>query len=93
MSRSYKKFPIIKDRFKPKTFANRAVRRYKEVPIGKSCFFKKVFCSWDICDYRCVDCMNETEVTRRWKNDNYRYRECRTPKEALWEYKKYYLNK
>lgn len=46
MSRSYRKFPIIKDSHrrdrspvKPKDFANRAVRRYKEIPIGKSCFF------------------------------------------------------
>lgn len=104
MSRSYRKFPIIKDhtrihtqtsqnRFKPKTFANRAVRRYKEVPSGKSCFFKKIYCSWFISDYCFVDCMSETEVIRRWQNGNYRYRECCTSKEALWEWRKYYLNK
>lgn len=104
MSRSYKKFPIIKDyirnrtktsknRFKPKTFANRAVRRYKEVLTGKSCFFKKIYCSWFISDYRFIGCMSKTEVIRRWKNDNYFYRECRTPKEALWEWRKYYKNK
>ncbi len=100
MSRSYKKFPVIKDRartsknrFKPKTFANRATRHCKEVPTGKSCFFKKIYCSWFISDYRFVDCMNETEVKRQWENEKYHYRECSTYKEALWEWKKYYIRK
>ncbi|MDE6835279.1 MAG: hypothetical protein K2J39_13695, partial [Ruminococcus sp.] len=59
MSRSYRKFPVFKerartskDRFKPKTYANRAVRRYDDIPTGKSCFFKKIYCSWFIYDYR-----------------------------------------
>lgn len=100
MSRSYNKFPIIKDRartskdrFKPKTFANRAVRRYKEVPIGKSCFFKKIYCSWFISDYCFIDCMSGTEAIRQWERGDRFYSECHTPKEALWSWRKYYKNK
>lgn len=96
MSRSYKKFPVIKDRartskdrFKPKTFANRAVRRYKEVPIGKSCFFKKIYCSWDISDYRFVECPNENELKRTWANEKHLFCHCNTYKEAYWEWKQY----
>lgn len=74
MSRSYRKFPVIKDRcrtskdrFKSKTYANRAVRRYIEMPSGKSCFFKKVYCSWIISDYRFLIATDEKEFKRRWK--------------------------
>lgn len=99
MSRSYRKFPVIKDShhrekspIKAKDFANRAVRRSKEIPTGKGSY-KKIYDSYFISDYRWVGCMNETEVIRRWKNGDYYYMECRTPKEALWEWKKYYLRK
>lgn len=100
MSRSYRKFPIIKDShhrdrspIKPKDFANRAVRRYKEVPIGKSCFFKKIYCSWFISDYRFIGCMNETELKNEYEKGNRRYCNCSTYEEAMWLWKKYYINK
>ncbi|MBR0485229.1 MAG: hypothetical protein IJJ69_10700 [Oscillospiraceae bacterium] len=73
MSRSYKKFPVHKDRArtskdreKPKTYANRAVRRSNGIPEGKA-GYKKLYCSWIICDYRFYDCRNETEFKVLWK--------------------------
>lgn len=52
MSRSYKKNPIVKDGNSRKSFAkrlsNKKVRRYKGISVG--CQYKKIFCSWDICD-------------------------------------------
>ncbi len=52
MSRSYKRVPCCKDHNKgAKQYANRYVRRkYLEVPSGKA--YKKLFSSWDICDYK-----------------------------------------
>jgi len=54
MSRSYKK-PYIKDggrsKKKEKRLASKAVRNYKEdISNGKS--YKKLYCSYNICDYR-----------------------------------------
>lgn len=56
MSRSYKKHPIVKvapkDGTNEKKFANRKVRRYKQViSNGKS--YQKLYESWDIHDYVC----------------------------------------
>ncbi len=106
MSRSYKKFPIIKDRartskdrFKPKTFANRAVRRYKDIPTGKSCFFKKIFCSWNISDYRFITVPDEKEFKRLLENINpfhMRYSRIRHSddyQEELYQWKRCYILK
>ncbi|MBD5142611.1 MAG: hypothetical protein HDT22_03240 [Ruminococcus sp.] len=75
MSRSYKKFPVVKDRAstsknrqKPKTFANRTVRRSKIIPSGKA-GFKKLYCSWNICDYRFLSrYSNEKFLKKAWDN-------------------------
>ena len=52
MSRSYKHVPCCKDHTRGmKKCANRYVRRnYLVVPSGMA--YKKLFCSWNICDYR-----------------------------------------
>ena len=54
MSRSYKKFPFCKCENSCKSgkkFANKKVRRHKkEISNGRS--YKKLYESWDICDYR-----------------------------------------
>lgn len=51
MSRSFKKNPIIKDSNKwAKKYANKVVRRTRNVPDGKN--YKKAFESWDISDWR-----------------------------------------
>ncbi|MDE6036610.1 MAG: hypothetical protein K2G36_11970 [Ruminococcus sp.] len=102
MSRSYRKFPVVKDRcrtskdrFKPKTYANRAVRRYDDMPTGKSCFFKKIYCSWFISDYRFIIAPDEKEFKRRWEQ-NYSLRYIRYSdnfKEDLYQWKKYYIFK
>lgn len=60
MSRSYKKNPYCTDQSTPKgkksgismkRFANKKVR-HSDVPIRERAAFKKIFCSWDICDYK-----------------------------------------
>jgi len=56
MSRSYRKHvEISKDPGGPyrkfaKKMAKRKVRRTKDIPDGKA--YRKVYCSWEICDYR-----------------------------------------
>lgn len=52
MSRSYKKKPFFKATCRGmKRYANKAVRHYKDLPAYKSKAYKKVFQSYDICDY------------------------------------------
>lgn len=52
MSRSYKKVPCCKDYNRGmKKCANRYLRRnYLDIPSGRA--YKKLFCSYDICDYK-----------------------------------------
>jgi hypothetical protein len=54
MSRSYKKHNIVKDPSAKgmKKYANKKVRRTKNVPNGKA--YKKVFESWNISDYQWI---------------------------------------
>ena len=100
MSRSYKKSPFLKDRarvskdrFKPKTFANRAVRRYEEVPGGKS-GFKKIYCSWNISDYRFKEHQNEAELKRQWDNgDSWLHSTYKSYQKALFDWRKWYRRK
>lgn len=105
MSRSKRKYPIVKCEKSCKTgkrFANRRVRRYKGfISNGKD--YKRLYCSWDICDY--YFSIFEEDVRRKWyarqkdiKNgvrnwangSNY---ENISLEEALLEWKKTYLNK
>lgn len=67
MSRSYKKAPYYGDKKNKETkrIANKAVRNYlknfeHELPKRD---FRKVFCSWDICDYGWLQPWEEY-----WKN-------------------------
>lgn len=72
MSRSYKNTPCIRDgdscrisrRFHMKTYANRKIRRKKN--IGNYSCYRKAFDSWDIHDY--VLYMSEEELKREWNN-------------------------
>lgn len=53
MSRSVKKTTVSKDQANPwtKRQASKAVRRYSRgIPYGK--FYRKIYCSWDISDWR-----------------------------------------
>jgi len=78
MSRSFRKNPIIKDSSKwAKQHANKVVRRTQDVSGGKN--YKKVFESWDICDWRIRYTLEE--CTKR--NDS-------KPKDIVDWYVKYY---
>ena len=58
MSRSYKKYPCIKDCSKHgKRFANKRVRRTKDIPDGKA--YRKVYNPWDISDWSFSKTWNE----------------------------------
>lgn len=83
---------ICRDRspMKAKDFANRAVRRNKEIPTGKG-GYKKLYDSYFISDYRHIGYMNKTEVQKGWETDDYIYFD--TYEEALWHWKKCYLRK
>ena len=65
MSRSYKKHPYSKDRPSKgmKKFANKKVRHTKDIPNGKA--YKKVFESWDICDWRWI--WTRADAIRTWE--------------------------
>ena len=58
MSRSYKKTPAYTDTGKKfhrhaKREANVAVRHYKD-DLSNGCSYKKLFDTWNICDYKCI---------------------------------------
>jgi len=57
MSKTFRKYPSAKDYSRHRTsymkrVANKKVRKSWNIPSGRS--FKKVFCSWDIVDYKFV---------------------------------------
>lgn len=70
MSRSRKKSFILKDQPPGKRHmkrqANRRVRHAKDIPDGKS--YKRLYESWDICDYACeLDKPDEWPYAYRFK--------------------------
>ncbi len=79
MSRSYRKFPCVKDsqrhnnpvrkRQQSKTYASRLVRRKEDVPSHSA--YRKFFCSWDISDYRFI--MTERDLRRAWEEQAPQY--------------------
>ncbi len=73
MSRSYKKIPCCKDHNKGmKKCANRYVRRnYLIVPSGKA--YKKLFCSYDICDYKFLESFSSYKMWMAKNNRGIRY--------------------
>lgn len=98
MSRSYYRFYVHKDRekrgphrYRAKTLANRAVRR-SEISGGKSAF-KRVYNSWDICDYRII--MEDLKQLRvAWdKGDPFLRRCYYTLDEAERDWKTRYIRK
>ena len=97
MSRSYKKTPVLKDSsckgsaFKSgKQIANRAVRNHDDIPNGGG--YKKVYCSWNISDYRFMK--TEAELRKEWDNENsYLHETYKTYDRALFAWKKQFKNK
>jgi hypothetical protein len=71
MSRSRKKRPHVKQgsgskwKRKAKKFANKAVTRY-DAPIPPGGFYKKLFNSWDICDWNFY-IPNYKDFEKPWK--------------------------
>ena len=93
MSRSYKKIPMIKDaNSRPgKSSANRKVRRAAVIANGGG--YRKVYETWNICDYRHIE--TEEEFMAFWEKggNGYIHRHCRTRKEAHRLWLKWYRNK
>lgn len=52
MSRSYRKFHVVKDHNKgQKQLANKKIRRTNKLDSLKGGDYKKIYPTWDICDY------------------------------------------
>ena len=73
MSRSYKKEPVVKDYNRnSKKYANRKVRRiFKNCDYPNGSAYKKLYCSWDICDWRFRETYREYE--KRAKQYKFEY--------------------
>ncbi len=99
MSRSYRKFAVardrqkrIKKRWRQKTIANRAVRRCRDIP-GKQGWYRRLYESWFISDWRYVPSQDENEAVRSELTSLHPdYREDETGK-IINEWKKYYKRK
>ena len=70
MSRSFKKHPWVTDHHvksskESKKFANKAVRNKEDLPNGKA--YKKVYESWDICDYKYI--WTWKEAKKQWEEE------------------------
>lgn len=105
MSRSYKKFPLIKCETSckwGKGQANRRIRRLpitEDIPNGRA--YKNYYCSWDICDYKCIEF--KSDIIKKWyatqkdrANGVHNYTNCAdesTLEEELVLWKKSYINK
>lgn len=73
MSRSYKKTPFVKCEKsckKGKRWANKKVRACVEALSHKT--YKKLFCSWDICDYYEITSWEEYKF---WRGEDANYYE------------------
>ncbi len=64
MSRSYKKYPSCKcERSckKGQRVANKKIRHFKsDISNGRE--YKKLYCSWDICDYKFIAFTKEDQM-------------------------------
>lgn len=72
MSRSYKKNPWVTDHKAgttkdTKKFANKTVRHKKNLPSGKAAY-RKVFESWNICDYKYM--WTWEEAKKKWEESD-----------------------
>lgn len=94
MSRSYKKSPVCTDHNTPgtrwaKRQAAKAVRRYNDcIDDGKS--YRKVYCSWNICDYRFYQ--TRKQAIKEWEN-NERLQSRFSQEKILNNWEKFYRKK
>lgn len=94
MSRSYKKFPCVKDSGNSKKFAkrsaNKRVRQTNEIQSGKQ--YKKVYCSWNICDWKQVETLREYLKFADYMDVLYP-KQSKTRSELINEWKKWFRRK
>ncbi|QHW35182.1 hypothetical protein GZH47_19525 [Paenibacillus rhizovicinus] len=90
MSRSFKKTPVCKDPCSKwmKRQASKAVRRY-DADLNAGGGYRKVFCSWNLCDYRFIQ--TKQQAALEWERD-IAYRR-HTLEQALMNWHKYYRRK
>lgn len=95
MSRSVKKSPVCNDHVTPgtrllKRQASKAVRRFiGNVQNGK--WYRKLYCSWDICDYRFY--RTRQQAIHEWETSPSPRGQLLTQTEVIKEWAKYYRRK
>lgn len=101
MSRSYKHTPRSGDK-KDKFYKNYSNRKLRRIPIEEESYpkhnnYKKIICSWEICDYESVGTTFEeywNGLWRFWCNWRYRWEKSPPNKEdAYKDYCRWYLRK
>lgn len=94
MSRSYKKTPVKTDYFKEKRLkkreASKAVRRYQD-NIANGGSYRKIYCSWIICDYRIYETLNEE--LHDWATSDSPYYRNKSRIEIIHNWAKYHYRK
>lgn len=95
MSRSVKRSPVYTDHDTPgtrwcKRQASKAVRRYTdEVRNGK--WYRKLFCSWNICDYRFFKTRQQS--IHEWETSRYPRDQSLTRTEVINDWEKIFRRK
>jgi hypothetical protein len=94
MSRSYKKTPVHTDKWLGRRFtkrqASKAVRRYKDtIANGKA--YRKIYCSWNICDFWIYETLKE--VLHQWEKSDRPYYRNKSRKEIINQWAKYHYRK
>ena len=95
MSRSYKHFPVVKDQTGPdkryaKRLASKAVRRYQK-GISVGAMYRKLFCSWDINDFRFYRTL--AAAIREWETSQVPRVRAKSKKQIQNEWAKHYYRK
>ncbi|MDN9011581.1 hypothetical protein [Brevibacillus laterosporus] len=95
MSRSYKKFPIVKDKTGPgkkfaKRLASKAVRRYKD-GIRNGSMYRRIFCSWNINDLRFYKTLSE--AIHYWETSDAPIKIAQSRQQVFNEWAKHYYRK
>lgn len=94
MGKSMKKTPVCKQTSSPysrwaKRQASKAVRRFINEP-SRGCWYRKVYCSWNICDYRSYQTLREAIF--EWETDK-RWILAHSKREVIQGWSKYYKRK
>ncbi|TDF95472.1 hypothetical protein [Paenibacillus piri] len=95
MSNSVKKSPVSTDHRTPgtrwsKRQASKTVRRFTgDVQNGK--WYRKLFCSWNICDYRFYK--TKQQAIHEWKTSRWLRNRLLTQEEVIKDWEKFYRRK